>query len=41
MKKELYDSPKIKVLSYQFEAIVCGSPTGFDGDGGYEEGGYL
>ena len=36
MKKELYVSPEIKVLSFHFEAIVCvGSPqdTGF-GDGG-------
>lgn len=40
MKKELYVSPEIKVLSFHFEAIVCVvSPTssGFDeeiGDGG-------
>lgn len=40
MKKQLYDSPKIKVLSYQFEAIVCVGSSGFD-QPGPEEGGDL
>jgi len=41
MKKQLYDSPKIKVLSFQFEAFVCqsGGTGGFDND--MEEGGNL
>lgn len=43
MKKELYVSPEIKVLSFHFEAIVCGSPetTGFDDDGEIGNGGDL
>lgn len=43
MKKQLYDSPKIKVLSFQFEAFVCQSGdtgVGFD-QPGMEEGGDL
>jgi hypothetical protein len=39
MKKQLYDSPKIKVLSFQFEAFVCQSGT-FE-QPGLEEGGEL
>lgn len=42
MKKQLYDSPKIKVLSFQFETFVCqsGGTGGFD-QPGLEEGGDL
>lgn len=44
MKKQLYYSPKIKVLSFQFEAIVCTSPggsAGFGDEGEIGEGGDL
>lgn len=37
MKKELYVSPEIKVLSFQFEAIVCGS-GGFEKPGLEDDG---
>jgi len=40
MKKQLYDSPKIKVLSFHFEATVCVGSGGFDQQGP-EEGGDL
>lgn len=39
MKKELYVSPEIKVLSYHFEAVVC--VVSMDNNGEMDDGGDL